>query len=75
MTCDVLAMYLTHCKTRRLSLSTRHSFLTFVSSKPLLVLHHLVLIFCYPLLVVSHLIFSTDAFLSSSSVCVSELLV
>ncbi|CAI7995176.1 TLC domain-containing protein 3A [Geodia barretti] len=51
MSCDVLAMYLTYCKTRRLSFTNTQSVSLFLKSRPLLVFHHLFLIFGYPLLV------------------------
>ena len=52
MSSDLLAMYLSYCKTQRLPFINRQSFLVFLSSRPLLVFHHTVLIFGYPLLVV-----------------------
>ena len=49
MLCDIIAMYSTFCTSRGKS---ERSISHFVKSRPLLVLHHLVLMAGYPLLVV-----------------------
>lgn len=61
MICDMLAMYYAYCVAQSLAFSSRHSIAIFVRSRPLLVLHHLVMVLGYPLLVVR------DLFLSNGS--------
>ena len=50
--CDLCAMHHAYCQSRGLAASRGQSVLRFVRSKPLLVLHHMVLLLCYPILVV-----------------------